>query len=174
MRLLVPKGTTTRPTADRIKESLFNILGPRVLDASVLDLFAGSGALGIEALSRGATKALFVDADPASVATIRANIERTRFGDVATVIRARLPYWHGLIQFAPFDLIFIDPPYNRGLVLPTLAWIDEANVCAPEATVVVEHSPLEEIPPTLQNLKPFRERTFSESRLTLLSPQGSH
>src|SRR5918998_3417279 len=87
-RLQAPPGDATRPTSDRVREALFSILGARVDDARVLDLFAGSGALGIEALSRGAASATFVDHDPDALAAVRANLDGTGLADRATVVRA--------------------------------------------------------------------------------------
>jgi 16S rRNA (guanine966-N2)-methyltransferase len=111
-RLEAPPGDGTRPTADRVREATFNALGSLgVLEGSVLDLFAGSGALGIEALSRGASTATFVDTDGRALATVRANLAATGLDDRATVVRsdalrflARRP--------GPFDLVLLDPPYS--------------------------------------------------------------
>jgi 16S rRNA (guanine966-N2)-methyltransferase len=107
----VPPGVTTRPTADRVREATFNALGSLgvVEGATVLDLFAGSGAMGIEALSRGATAATFVDHDPRAVAAVRANLEATGLADRATVVRADAArYLHGTGRV---DLAVLDPPY---------------------------------------------------------------
>lgn len=168
MRLAVPKGNKTRPTADRVRESLFNILGERVVGARVLDLFAGSGALGIEALSRGANHAVFVDQEPGSIAVIRSNLVHTSFEEAATVIRARLPRHIPLGTIDNFDIIFMDPPYQRGWVAKTLALVEELEMCSSDGVVVVEHSCKEEIPSNLKNLKPLRRRLFGETAITLL------
>jgi 16S rRNA (guanine966-N2)-methyltransferase len=110
-RLTVPPGVTTRPTADRVREATFNALGSLgvVEGATVLDLFAGSGAMGIEALSRGATSATFVDRDPRAVAAVRVNLETTGLADRATVVRADATHW--LAGAGRFDLAVLDPPY---------------------------------------------------------------
>jgi 16S rRNA (guanine966-N2)-methyltransferase len=108
-RLHAPTGTRTRPTADRVREALFSILGP-LGGERVLDLFAGSGALGLEALSRGAGEAVFVDSDPRAVAAIRRNLDA--IGAEATVQRRDvLAYLRGASE-RPFDLVFVDPPYS--------------------------------------------------------------
>ncbi len=113
-RLFAPKGTATRPTSDRAKESLFSILGDRVLGSAVLDLYAGSGALGIEALSRGASRAVFVDAERAAIEAIGRNVEAAGFSDRTTITQA--PAETILRDLADegarFDLIFLDPPYR--------------------------------------------------------------
>lgn len=107
-RLAAPRGSRTRPTADRVREALFSMLGD-VGGARVLDLFAGSGALGIEALSRGAASAEFVERDPAAVAAIERNLEP--LGVEATVTRADALRWLARAE-GPYDLVFCDPPYD--------------------------------------------------------------
>jgi 16S rRNA (guanine966-N2)-methyltransferase len=110
-RLVTPTGATTRPTADRVREATFNALGSLgvVEGAAVLDLFAGSGAMGIEALSRGAAAATFVDRDPRAVAAVRANLVATGLADRATVVRADAERW--LAGAGRFDVAVLDPPY---------------------------------------------------------------
>jgi 16S rRNA (guanine966-N2)-methyltransferase len=129
-RLPVVEATGLRPTSDRVRETLFNWLQARLPDARVLDLFAGSGALGLEALSRGASEAILVERDPGAAEQLRANVERLHAGGEAHVIRAdalgllRTPL-HGR-----FDVVFIDPPFDSGdlwrQALALLApWLDE-------------------------------------------------
>jgi 16S rRNA (guanine(966)-N(2))-methyltransferase RsmD len=108
-RLEAPRGRSTRPTSDRVREALFSILGEAVKDARVLDLFAGSGALGIEALSRGATTADFVDSDARAVAAVRANLDA--IGAEAHVHRRDAFAWLAAAD-GPYDLVFADPPYS--------------------------------------------------------------
>jgi len=110
-RLGVPGGLGVRPTADRVREALFSILGSRVRGTRVLDLFAGSGALGLEALSRGAEHATFVDSDPRSVLVVRENLEA--LGVPGEVRRAEaLAYLRRAVLAPPFDLVLLDPPYR--------------------------------------------------------------
>jgi 16S rRNA (guanine966-N2)-methyltransferase len=116
-RLQAPPGPATRPTADRVREALFSILGARVVDARVLDLFAGSGALGLEALSRGAAQATFVERAPAALRVLRANL--AALGAEAEVAGADVLRWlraasDGARQY---DLVFLDPPYRQADVL---------------------------------------------------------
>ena len=145
-RLQAPPGDATRPTADRVREALFSILGTRVQDARVLDLFAGSGALGLEALSRGAAQVTFVETAPAALKALRANLAAV--GADAEVVRADALRW---LRGAPgdarqYDLVFLDPPYRRAEALgATLSELLPA-VLAPGALVVAEsdrRSPLE-------------------------------
>jgi len=165
--LRTPKGMSTRPTLDRVKESLFNILGD-VAQAAVLDLYAGSGQLGIEALSRGAKFAVFVESDARAAAVIRANLAHTKLEAVAAVIRAQVPVNpERLAPWAPFDLVFMDPPYGTGQVAKALTWLDEGPLLAPGARVVVERVSVEEIPGELKNLKSFREKVYGDTVLNL-------
>ncbi len=135
----VPKGLSIRPTTDRVRESLFAILESRgaVQGWSGLDLYAGTGALGCEALSRGADRMTFVDAHRSSVATIRENLTRTGFA--GEVVTADLP--NGLRRFVgrQFDLVLLDPPYPDRLVARTLRALVEYDLLAPDAYIAAEH-----------------------------------
>jgi 16S rRNA (guanine966-N2)-methyltransferase len=139
-KLVAPKGDA-RPSTDRLKEALFSSLGARVLDATVLDLYAGSGALAIEALSRGAASAVLVDSDVAATAAIRANLATTGFEAVARVERIPVErFVTARVRDAPFDLVFLDPPYDvpSEVVAEVLNALAVAEVVTEEATVVVE------------------------------------
>ncbi|HSO29055.1 MAG TPA: 16S rRNA (guanine(966)-N(2))-methyltransferase RsmD [Candidatus Sulfomarinibacteraceae bacterium] len=168
IRLGAP-GEGTRPLADRVKQALFAILEPGLPGARVLDLFAGSGAAGIEALSRGASTAVFVERDPAAVVTIRANLERTHLsGPAATVVRADAIAW--LATPAPagqFDLAFVDPPYDRpDLLAAALERLGSGNLLAPAAMVVAKHFWRDRPPDSVGLLASERERRFGETTLT--------
>jgi 16S rRNA (guanine966-N2)-methyltransferase len=139
-KLVAPKGDA-RPTTDRLKEALFSSLGPRVQGATVLDLYAGSGALAIEALSRGAATAVLVDSDLAAANAIRANLASTGFEDAARVERISVErFVTAPIRDAPFDLVFLDPPYelSSAVVAGVLAALAAAEAVTDGATVVVE------------------------------------
>jgi 16S rRNA (guanine966-N2)-methyltransferase len=146
-RLSPVPGRGTRPTADRLRESIFNILGDRVREAEVLDIFAGTGAMGIEALSRGAAGAVFVDNSAAAVAAVRKNLTACGLDAVARVIR-----WDASRNLSclsaekkRFTLVFLDPPYGAGMILPSLANLHRCRTLVPGAELVVEHSPAEPI-----------------------------
>jgi 16S rRNA (guanine966-N2)-methyltransferase len=160
-RLQAPRGRATRPTADRVREALFSILGD-VRDARVLDLFAGSGALGIEALSRGAASAVFVESDGAAVAAIRRNLEAIGARETRVIRRDVLKFLASSAE--SFDLVFVDPPYDSA---PRLAGPLSAAlpaVLSEDALIVTESSkrtPLE------LSLPLARERTYGDTRIAI-------
>jgi len=142
--LAAPKGQTIRPTSDRLRESVFNILahayGDPVPGARVLDLFAGTGALAIEAISRGAAFALLIDDGAEARALIRQNVDALGLGQVTRVFRrdaTRLGMAHPV---EPFGLAFLDPPYRQGLAVPALASLRDGRWLTPDALVVVEEA----------------------------------
>jgi 16S rRNA (guanine966-N2)-methyltransferase len=141
-------GRGVRPTADRIREAVFNILGPSVRDATVLDLFAGTGALGLEALSRGAAAAVFVDRMPDALRTISRNLADLGLADRGRVVRWDLSRNLGPLRNhrPPFDLVFCDPPYGKGWLGTVLPRLFRAGCLAEGARLAVEH-PAEESPP---------------------------
>jgi 16S rRNA (guanine966-N2)-methyltransferase len=160
-RLKAPAGTDTRPTADRVREALFNILGD-VSGAVVLDLYAGSGALGIEALSRGAAAATFVDRDDRALAAVRANLEA--FGAVARVVRSDAIDFLRRDEGAMYDLVFADPPYDFASELGTGLSELLPKVVAEDAVIVTEsdkRSPLE------LNMPLADERTYGDTRIAI-------
>jgi 16S rRNA (guanine966-N2)-methyltransferase len=139
--LRAPKGLAVRPTSDRVREAIFDILGERVSGTSVLDLFAGSGALGLEALSRGASRAVFVESDPAAFAVLRENVET--LGAVESEAW-RLDYRQALRRLRArsmrFDLVFLDPPYRKGLASDSSAALCRADMVRAGGAVVVEEA----------------------------------
>ncbi|MCI9389915.1 MAG: 16S rRNA (guanine(966)-N(2))-methyltransferase RsmD [Lachnospiraceae bacterium] len=141
LKLMTPPGMDTRPTTDRTKETLFNILQPEIGGARFLDLFSGSGAIGIEALSRGAAFAVFVEKDRAAAECIRKNLAFTKLGDNGQILRKDVgAALKSLEKGEPFDLIFMDPPYGRGLERQVLEYLAHSSLLAEEGTVVVEAS----------------------------------
>ena len=138
--ITAPAGRTVRPTTDRVREALFSILGATVEGATVLDLFAGSGALGLEALSRGAARAVFVEASLRSLEALRGNISRLGV-DGVRVAKGRVE--DTLPRLArdgeTFDLVFLDPPYHKGLATETIERLDAGPLLRPGARVVAEH-----------------------------------
>ncbi len=161
-----------RPTSDRVREAIFNLLAHGAYGTPappegrrVLDLFAGTGALGLEALSRGAAFAVFVEDHPASRALIRENVERLRLTGQTKLWRrdaARL----GPCRGAPYDLIFADPPYGKGLAQAALGAAREGAWIAPGAVVVVETG-LDEPLPDLPGLTPVSDRAYGDTRVQI-------
>jgi 16S rRNA (guanine966-N2)-methyltransferase len=170
-RLVAPK-SGTRPTQDRVKEALFSSLGDVVLDAVVLDLYAGSGALAIEALSRGAARAVLVDSDRAAVAAITANLEATDLSGRATVVgRAAGSFVTAGAAGGPFDLVLLDPPYDTpsaevGALLDALA---RAGAVIRGGSVVVERAATGEVVPLPTGWDVRRERSYGDTLVTILS-----
>ena len=139
-KLISPEGLETRPTSDRIKESLFNIIAPDLYDSLFLDLFSGSGGIGIEALSRGAQEAVFVDMSKGACESIKTNVEKTRFIHESTMINASIEF--ALNQLGKenkmFNIIFMDPPYNKDIINDTIELIIKNRLLAPNGYLIVE------------------------------------
>ncbi len=163
-----PKTKLTRPITDRGRETVFNIVASLVNGKHVLDLFAGSGSIGFEAISRGALSATFVEQSPTAIRSIEKNIEslglqnkaRVFQGDVLRVIdRLRK-------KGDTFSAVFVDPPYDKGLVAKTLEKLDESNIVLPFGQVIVGHSSREPLPEVLQNLRITRTKNIGQSRFS--------
>jgi 16S rRNA (guanine966-N2)-methyltransferase len=162
--LSAPRGAATRPITDRVKETLFGILGDRVPDGRVLDLYAGSGAIGIEALSRGAEHVDFVERDRAAVQTLRSNLVRTRLGENATVHEGDVKRFLASAE-GDWDVVVLDPPYEvRAIVAPLRALVPHL---APGASVVIKQFWRTETP-EVEGLAVMRQRRFGETMLTFL------
>ena len=170
VRLRAP-GAGTRPFSDRVKQTLFAILEPDLDGARVLDLFAGSGAAGIEALSRGAASAVFVERDAGAASVIEANLAASRLaGPTAVVIRSDVVAWleRSAAADGPFDLVLADPPYAEvGLLRRTLEALGAPNApLAPGARVIAKHFWRDRPPDRIGMLAAERDRRFGESALT--------
>jgi 16S rRNA (guanine966-N2)-methyltransferase len=174
-RLRAPRGSRTRPTADRMRVTLFDVLGPAVGGTRVLDLFAGTGAVGIEALSRGAGRAVFVERDRDALRALRANLAALGLGrEQARVVAgdalAALPVL--VASEAAFDLVFLDPPYVGGLAARALAALAGSPLLRPGTRVVVQHSARAPLP-VPAGLRPARAaRAFGDTTLTFLEAEG--
>lgn len=155
-----------------MKEAIFNALGPALAGATVLDLFAGSGALGIEALSRGADHVTFVERDAATTSVIRRNLADLGYEDRADVVRTEVVRWLRTHpgEVAPASVVLLDPPYNDAVLDRALALLDER--VQKGATVIVEHAPRRPLPP-LQRLQPTRDRRYGDTVVTFLRVPGT-
>ncbi len=166
--LVEPRGLRLRPTSGLVREALFNILGDTIVDAVVVDLYAGTGAVGIEALSRGAGHATFVEGEAAACQAIVASLARTGLAPRAKVLRGRLPAALGSLE-VPFDFIFMDPPYGLESAEETLH--AAAELLAPAGRLVYEHSSRYNPPERPAGLVLQERRTYGDSALALYAHQ---
>lgn len=185
--LVSPPGRETRPTSDRVREALFSILGP-LPGGAVLDVYAGAGTLGLEALSRGAASALFIDISPGALKALGANIERLGYGARARTLHARAPGVIGRLsaQDSVFQWIFLDPPYFDPSLPETLNAIAHSRLLADDGIVVVEHDRAVILDVTCGALQRFDQRSYGRTVLSFYqhahaspnafdtSPEGSH
>jgi 16S rRNA (guanine966-N2)-methyltransferase len=167
-KLVQIHGQQIRPTSDRVKEAVFNILGQKVKQSRVLDLFAGTGALGIEALSRGADHATFIDID---CNTINKNLELCRFKENASVISCDIIM--GLIPKNLFqqqyDLIFIDPPYNKGYIEQTLEKEIFTDLLTKDGIIIAEQSCKENLEIRFSSLDIYRQKKYSKTLISFMN-----
>jgi 16S rRNA (guanine966-N2)-methyltransferase len=172
--LAAPKSDAIRPTSDRLRESLFNVLahayGDPVTDARVLDLFAGTGALGIEAISRGAAFTLFIDDGAEARALIRQNVDALGLGAVTRVFRRDATNLGTAHPVEPFGLAFLDPPYRKNLAAPALAGMRNGGWLAPDALVVVEEAADAGFA-TPDGYAEVERRTYDDTALIFLNPR---
>ncbi len=173
-RLSAPASTnrSIRPTCDRVREALFNILGQRIAGSACLDLFAGTGAIGIEALSRGAASVLFVDQSLEAGRLIAANLQACLRQPHAAFVRLNLataPSWQplraGLPEGAGFDLIFMDPPYQKNLADRALAMVEKSDLLTSDGLVLVEEHRNAVLPEHLGQLTLSDRRRYGETAL---------
>jgi 16S rRNA (guanine966-N2)-methyltransferase len=164
-------GTLIRPTADRIREAIFNILSNSIAKALVLDLYAGTGALGIEALSRGAQQALFVDNRNESLFVLKQNIASCGLGEKAGIVKWNIRQNLNCIKSMgqKFDLIFLDPPYNKNLITPSLVNLDKSDALKNNACIVLEHSVDESLPADLRKFHLADQRKYGKTLVSFLN-----
>lgn len=164
-KLKTINGTATRPTTDRVKESVFNIISGFIVGKRVLDLYSGTGSLGIEALSRGAEFAIFVDNSRECLVTIKQNLSHTRLSEKASIMPTNV--FSVLDNLSKenrkFDIIFLDPPYNKGLVEETLKCLVESDIIEREGMVIAEHDYKENVPQEVEFLKRFRYQKYGDT-----------
>jgi len=177
-KLILPKDKRIRPTSDRVKEAAFGILGSRVAGARVLDLFAGCGSLGIEALSRGAKSVTFVDFNPKCIKVIRENImTKLHTPGVCNFYVARTDAIRAIRRFGGnkdiFDIIMLDPPYYKGLVKKCLHEIEACGIIANSGLVLAEHSKRDELPEEVGNLRLVESRKYSNTGVSIYENTGN-
>ncbi len=165
-KLICPPGLDVRPTHDRVKEALFSMLTGRITGAVVLDAFAGSGALGIEALSRGATHATFVDTSAASLQAVKTNLEKTHLQDQAELVQRDCLSYLSQADKA-FDLILLDPPYQAGFLRPALELIYQNGLLASDGRIYCEAEDFSAISVT-DLFQIEREKKYGRAHVLLL------
>lgn len=167
-KLKSPRNLAIRPTSDRVKESIFNIIQNKVNESVVVDLFAGTGNLGIESLSRGARKVFFIDQSKYSIAIIKENLENVKLMAGAEVMHldAIAAIKKLAIQNVKADLIFMDPPYFKGLIEPTLENIATYGLLNEGGLVVVEHDKGVAISDTIKHLTKFRRNQYGNTSIS--------
>jgi 16S rRNA (guanine966-N2)-methyltransferase len=171
--LRAPRGLATRPTSDLLRGVIFSMIASMGLEAdAVLDLYAGTGALGIEALSRGASRADFVERSPAACAAIRANLVRTGFEASGRVICAPIAHGFGRLT-GPYDVIFIDPPYADHSIEQLLAPPVASALREENTLLVYEHSRKDPPPATLAGARLLRSRSHGNSTVSFYAGTGS-
>ena len=167
-QLKSPTWAGLRPTSDKLRETLFNVLSPRLAGARVLDAFAGTGALGIEALSRGSTSVTFVERDARAQALIASNLERCGIGNGCVIIRSSVVRALATLRagpaFVPFDIVLLDPPYDQ---TPERILEDAETVVAPDGVVVLEHARRRGAPESAGRLVRRRQIASGDSALAL-------
>lgn len=167
LKLRALEGTSTRPTTDRVKESVFNIIQTRLPSERVLDLFSGSGALGIEALSRGCEKCIFVEQNKGAMSVIRQNISLSHFDNLCeTYLSDALKYL--ATEPLPFDIIFLDPPYNKGFMPPVLDKIHKGGLLKKDGIIVAETEKDGEAVSHF-GYKKIKEATYGSTVITVLT-----
>ena len=167
-KLIPIHGLKIRPTSDRVRESVFNILGRDIQEARVLDLFAGTGALGIEALSRGAARATFMDQ---ACEVVRKNIDLCRLNDSATIISCDLTKQNFCQKIADqfFDIVFMDPPYQQGFLEKILGHPDFLSRLSDQALIIAEHSNRENIEIPHPGLDIYRQKKYSSTIISFIN-----
>lgn len=168
LKLNAPKNEDVRPTTDRVKESLFNIINSYVLDSNVLDLFAGTGSLGIECLSRGANKCVFVDKSKESMAIVKSNIKKARVENESITLNT--DFKNAIVSLGKksekFNIIFMDPPYYKNMFIDALSAVDENNLLEEDGIIVVEHDTVDSFPENVGRLYKNRDKKYGNTTLT--------
>ena len=168
LKLDTPKNQDVRPTTDRVKESLFNMINSYIMDSNILDLFAGTGSLGIECLSRGAKNCVFVDKSKDSINIVRSNVKKARVENESTILNVDFKDAVKRLstQNQKFDVIFMDPPYYENMFIECLKSIDKFNLLDEDGIIVVEHDTKDLFEDSIGRLNKSREKKYGNTTLT--------
>jgi 16S rRNA (guanine966-N2)-methyltransferase len=174
-KLVTPRSHSVRPTSDRVKESIFNILRGEIEGNRVLDLFAGTGNLGIEALSRGAEKAIFVEKRRQATRLIQKNLAQFGLKDRSEILSKDANRAIGILKQRgeSFDLILMDPPYEKGLIQKTLRKLNSHPVYCGNSTLVIEHHRREPLPLIIEGWDLIRQQRIGDTLISFLTPQSN-
>ncbi|MEC4673814.1 MAG: 16S rRNA (guanine(966)-N(2))-methyltransferase RsmD [Nitrospirota bacterium] len=176
-RLKQPVTLGIRPTSAKVREAVFGILRDHVLNARVLDLFAGTGALGLEALSRGARSVMFVDHAPAALRVLQENILRCESKEKSLVIRQDVRQFLQTLTSDDhadrFDLIFADPPYHTGEIESVLELLGRTTILSPRGILVIEHFHKEQVPEQTGSLRQYREARYGDTTVNFFSMKSN-
>lgn len=167
-KLMVPEGNNTRPTLDRVKESLFNIISNNISDSNVLDLFAGSGGLGLECISRGAKLCIFCEKDKNTFSYLRQNVINLGFSSYCEL------YNHDAFfvlkkcsqRNLKFDIVFLDPPYGKGLIEKAIKSISDYNLLNKDGIIITEYDEKDILPDKIENFIKYRNEKYGRVRIS--------
>ncbi|MCJ7785468.1 MAG: 16S rRNA (guanine(966)-N(2))-methyltransferase RsmD [Desulfobacterales bacterium] len=175
-KLVTLKSQSLRPTSDRVKESIFNILREEIEGGMVLDLFAGTGNLGIEALSRGAKKVIFVEKGRHALGLIQRNLAQFGLEEQSEILPTDANRAIGILKQRgkTFDLIFMDPPYEKGLIEETLIKLSSHQIYHGDSILVIEHHRRELLPPIINRWNLIRQRQMGDTVISFLTPREDH
>ena len=173
-RLFSVKGFNTRPTSEKVKGSIFDILSCDFEGQEVLDLFAGTGSLGIEALSRGALKAVFIESNRQALSALEKNLRNSGFFDQSWIMKTTVERGIRVLEKRAnrFDLIFMDPPYDRGFLNSTLAMVSRSNILKDSALVIVEHSSSDSLECSIKRLALNDQRRYGNTLVSFFEQRN--
>jgi 16S rRNA (guanine966-N2)-methyltransferase len=159
---------TTRPTSDRVKEALFNIISEKIAGSEVLDIFAGTGSLGIEALSRGAKRAVFIDKSPECCGVIKENTAHTKLTDRAEVYAAGFEYAVERLRRTgrKFDIVFLDPPYSKNFIQEALKIMTNNDIMVDNGIIAAEHRVSDKLPESIGGFEATGTRRYGDTAIT--------
>jgi 16S rRNA (guanine966-N2)-methyltransferase len=164
-------GRDIRPTPAKVREAVFDILSVKIIESDFLDLFAGTGAIGIEAISRGAKRVTFVEVDHNAINLIKANLAKINYNDFSDIIKRDYLYSLKILksQGRKFDIIFMDPPYYKNISKKVLHEIEKNYILKKNSIVVVQHKTNEEVQAQYRNLSFLKEKNYGKSKLTIFN-----